>query len=158
MMSGQRQTEEKIRVAVEELISQEGYELVEVELTGGAGRQILRLYIDLPNTEAHVSVDDCATVSRVLSDVLDIEDVISSAYTLEVSSPGIFRPLRKPEHFDRAIGERVKVKTFVKQDGRKVFTGVLQERKGELLSVEVDGTVFCLNLADVAKANLEPLL
>jgi len=158
MMSGLRQTEEKIRDVVEEIISQEGYELVEVEIVGGAGQQILRLYIDLPSTEAQINVDDCAKVSRVVSDVLDVEDFLSNAYTLEISSPGIFRPLRKPEHFDRALGERIKVKTFVKQDGRKVFTGVLQERQGELLSIEVDGTVYKLNLADVAKANLEPLL
>lgn len=157
-MSGLRKTEERIHELVDDLIGQEGYELVEVELANMQGRSILRLYIDSAQSDGQIGVDDCAKVSRILSDLLDIEDVLPNAYTLEVSSPGIFRPLRKPEHFDRALGERVKVKTFAKQSGRKVFSGVLQAREGSSVSVDVDGTVYNLELVDVAKANLDPQL
>ena len=157
-MSGLRKTEERIHELVDDLIGQEGYELVEVELANMQGRSILRLYIDSAQSDGQIGVDDCAKVSRILSDLLDIEDVLPNAYTLEVSSPGIFRPLRKPEHFDRALGERVKVKTFAKQSGRKVFTGLLHAREGSSVSVDVDGTVYNLELVDVAKANLDPQL
>jgi ribosome maturation factor RimP len=157
-MSEQRKTAERVRDLVEDVIVQQGYELVEVELANGPGRPVLRLYIDSATAGAGIGVDDCAKVSRTLSDMLDVEELISDTYTLEVSSPGVFRPLRKPEHFDRALGERVKVKIFAKQDGRKVFTGTLKARDGNAVSVDVDGTVYTLELADVAKANLEPLL
>jgi len=157
-MGEQRKTAEKVRELVEGVIVQQGYELVEVELANAPGQSVLRLYIDGESSGAGIGVDDCAKISRLMSDLLDVEDVIPTAYTLEVSSPGVFRPLRKPEHFDRVLGERVKVKTFAKLEGRKVFTGTLQARDGSSVSVDVDGTVYILELADVAKANLEPLL
>jgi ribosome maturation factor RimP len=94
-----------------------------------------------------------------VSDVLDVEDVVPGEYNLEVSSPGLFRPLTKAAHFERAVGERIKVKTYEKQDGRRVFTGILEARDEDRLVVRVDdGQTFEIPLGSVAKANLEPHL
>jgi ribosome maturation factor RimP len=84
--------------------------------------------------------------------------VMGGDYHLEVSSPGLFRPLTKAAHYDRAIGARVKIKTFEKKDNRRVYTGILKAHAEGQLTVEVDGAEFLIPLDDVAKANLEPLL
>lgn len=150
-----------VRTAIEGVIAREGFELVDLEMVSDRGRQILRLYIDTipPGTkERGVTVENCSDVSRVVSDLLDVEDMIPSEYVLEVSSPGLFRPLTKNEHFDRAIGERVKVKTFDKIEGRRVFIGPLTKREGDAITVRVDGVEFSIDLSKVAKANLEPEL
>lgn len=145
---------------VEPLVAAEGYELVDAEYVMARGRPILRLYIDTvpPGTpERGVTVDDCQHVSRLVSDVLDVEDVVPGEYNLEVSSPGLFRPLTKPEHYARAVGERIKVKTYEKIEGRKTFTGRLQAREDEHVVVTVDdGTTFRVPVPAIAKANLEP--
>ena len=113
----------------------------------------------LPGTEEKgVTVDDCAHISRITGDLLEVEDVMGGDYHLEVSSPGLFRPLTKRAHYDRAIGARVKVKTFEKKDNRRVYTGILKRHAEGQLTVEVDGAEFLIPLDDVAKANLEPLL
>lgn len=151
----------EVRDLVEGAIAREGFELVEVEHVVERGKPVLRLYIDTipPGTkERGVTVDECSVVSRLVSDLLDVEDVIGGSYALEVSSPGLFRPLTKPEHFARALGERVKVKTFEKVGDRKVFTGILTRREGQSLVVQVDGVEHTLELSQVAKANLEPLI
>lgn len=145
---------------VDPVVMAEGYELVDAEYVMARGRPILRLFIDTvpPGTpERGVTVEDCTHVSRLVSDLLDVEDVVPGEYTLEVSSPGMFRPLTKPEHFERAIGERVKVKTYEKLEGRKTFTGRLDARDGEAVAVTVDdGTRFRIPTDAIAKANLEP--
>ena len=151
-----------VRGLVEKLLEREGYELLETEYVMDRGRPILRLYVDTipPSTEGRgVSVEDCTHVSRWVSDVLDVEDVVPGEYNLEVSSPGLFRPLTKAAHFERAVGERIKVKTYEKQDGRRVFTGILEARDEDRLVVRVDdGQTFEIPLGSVAKANLEPHL
>jgi ribosome maturation factor RimP len=160
-MSGSRNKADIVRNLAEGVVAREGFELVDVEFVVERGRNVLRLYIDTvpPGTkERGVQVDDCALVSRVVGDLLDVEEALDDRYTLEVSSPGLFRPLVKPEHYDRALSERVRVKTFEKVDGRKVFIGILQSREGSTLTIDVDGTPFTVDLAQVAKANLEPLL
>lgn len=161
-MAKKTQVESSVRALTEGVIKNEGYELVDVEYVMDRGKAILRMYVDTvpPGTKEHgITVDDCSRISHVLGDILDVEeDVVPGEYTLEVSSPGIFRPLTKTEHFDRVLGERVKLKTFEKLDGRKVFTGILLARQGDLLSIDVDGHTYQLNLEKVAKANLEPLL
>ncbi|MEQ9496781.1 MAG: ribosome maturation factor RimP [Deltaproteobacteria bacterium] len=156
-----RQTVERVKTLLDPVVEREGYELLDVEYVSDRGRMILRLYIDTvpPGTpEKGVTVEDCSFVSRTVGDILDVEEVIGDKYHLEVSSPGLFRPLTKPAHFDRVVGERVKVKTFEKLDGRRVFTGTLTAHEGGELTVHIDGTDFSLNLDNVAKANLEPEL
>lgn len=160
-MSKAREQAQRVHDLVDGVIAREGFELLDVEVVVERGRRIVRLYIDTvpPSTAASgIGVDDCAHVSRTVGDLLDVEDAIDDGYVLEVSSPGLFRPLTKPEHFDRALGERVKVKTFGKHEGRRVFTGTLVGRQGPQVTVEVDGTAYALDLADLAKANLEPLI
>lgn len=150
-----------VRALVDGVIQREGFELVDVELVPERGQQILRLYIDTipPGTKDRgVTVEHCSTVSRVVGELLDSEDVIDGAYTLEVSSPGVFRPLTKAAHYDRALGQRVKVKTYDKIDNRRLFTGILRAREGERITVAVDGVDFAIDLGQVAKANLEPEL
>ena len=105
-----------LRPVVEEL----GYELWELEYSPGRGNGFVRLYID---AEAGITVDDCERVSRAVSEVLDAEDPVPGQYTLEVSSPGLDRPLRTPEHFARFVGETVFVELAQPQDGRRRFAG-----------------------------------
>lgn len=153
--------EEKVRTLVDGVVANEGYELLDLDFVTERGRAILRLYIDTvpPSTpERGVGVEDCTHVSRVVGDILDVEDAVPGEYNLEVSSPGIYRPLTKPEHFDRVVGERVKVKTFDKHDDRRVFVGTLTAHGDGRITVEVDGQSYALALEQVAKANLEPLL
>lgn len=156
-----KQTVERVKTLLDPVVEREGYELLEVEYLSDRGRMILRLYIDTvpPGTaQKGVTVEDCSFVSRIVGDILDVEEIIGDNYHLEVSSPGLFRPLTKPVHFDRVVGERVKVKTFDKLDGRRVFTGTLVAHREGVLTVRIDGADFTLNLENVAKANLEPEL
>ena len=130
-----------------------GFELVAVELAGSGRNATVRAYIDAPSG---VSVEDCAHVSRQLSAILDVEDPIGDSYTLEVSSPGFDRPLRKPEHFQKVIGERVKI-TLHRAGGRRRFTGVLQAVHEDRVELEVDGDIHELAFADIEKARLVPV-
>ena len=156
-----KSTAERARDLVAAVVDQEGYELVDVEFVTEHGRPILRMYVDTvpPGDEDRgVTVDDCSHLSRIISDLLDVEDAIGGNYNLEISSPGLFRPLTKPVHFERVVGQRVRVKTYEKRDNRRVFTGTLVASNAGVIVVEVDGQPFELSLADVAKANLEPEL
>ena len=112
-----------------------GYELVAVEMSGSES-SIVRVYID---ADDGVTITDCAKASRQFSAILDVEDPISNKYTLEVSSPGIDRPLAKPEHFKLVVGEDVKIRMSTLVDGRRRFTGELIEANDEFIVVEVDG-------------------
>ena len=117
------------------------------------------MYIDRPaaTPEAGVTVDDCEKVSRHVSQLLDEKEPIRAAYTLEVSSPGFDRPLRLPRHYVAACGERVKVELSVPQNGRKRYTGVLEDANDGRLKLNVDGQPVELKLADVHRARLAPL-
>lgn len=156
-----RERLERIKGRLQPVIAREGFELVEAEMVSERGQAILRLYIDTvpPGTkERGVTVDDCSRVSRVAGDLLDVEDLLEGQYHLEVSSPGLFRPLTKPEHFDRAVGAQVKVKTFEKIDGRRVFIGLLKGHQKGVLTLDIDGKEYVVEVEKVAKANLEPTL
>ena len=136
----------------EPVVDSMGYELVGVEFHGSEHHGILRLYID---SENGITVDDCARVSRQISAVLDVEDPIVQAYDLEVSSPGINRPLFKSGDYQRFAGQKAKIKLAVALDGRKNFSGVLQGiDDNDQVIIEVDNELFELPLHDIAKANL----
>jgi len=130
-----------------------GYELVAVELSGG-DTSIVRIYIDTPNG---ITVDDCAKASRQFSAILDVEDPISNRYTLEVSSPGMDRPLAKPEHFQQVIGQDVKIKMITLINGRRRFTGELIEANNQFAVVEVDGEQTELPYDEMDRARLVPV-
>ncbi|MCP4490762.1 MAG: ribosome maturation factor RimP [Gammaproteobacteria bacterium] len=129
-----------------------GYELVGVELSGGSGHGTLCVYIDHKDG---VSLDDCASISHQISAILDVEEPIQQAYNLEVSSPGLDRPLFKLEDYQRFSGQLAKIKMAIALDGRRNFKGVLQAVvEPNLIEIEVDGEVYRLPLADIGKANL----
>lgn len=132
-----------------------GYELVAIELAGNGSDRILRVYIDHPDG---ITVEDCAKVSRQVSAVLDVEDPISGAYVLEVSSPGLDRPLVRAADFERFTGSLVKVRTREAVLGRKNFTGLLSEASGDNVVVEVDGEPYEIDLANIDQARLVPNL
>ena len=120
----------------------------------GQGGNILRIYIDAPGG---IDVDDCASVSRQVSLIMDVEDPVSNAYTLEVSSPGIDRPLVKPEHFQRHTGELAKIVMHTHVLGRRRFTGKLIEANDELVVLEADGESYDLPYELMESARLEPV-
>ena len=130
-----------------------GYELWELEYSPGRGNGFLRLYID---AEAGITLEDCERVSRAVSEVLDAEDPIPGQYTLEVSSPGLERPLRTAQQFARFVGETVFVETVQPQEGRRRFRGALTAVGEAAIEVEVDGRRWALPVAGIRKAHLAP--
>lgn len=108
-------------------------EIYDVEYVKEGSDWYLRCYID---KEGGVSIDDCETVSRALSDELDREDFISDAYILEVSSPGLGRQLKRDRHFEKSLGQEVVVKTYQPVEGRKEFTGILKAYDGVCITLE----------------------
>lgn len=146
----QRASAQVVKV-VEPVVTGLGYELLGAEFGQAENGQTLRVYIDKPEG---VVMDDCAAVSRQLNAVLDVEDTIKSAYLLEVSSPGVDRPLFTEEHFAAQIGEQVKVKMTEAVNGRRNFKGQLVAVKNAHAVVEVDGIDYELPVDDVEQANL----
>jgi len=138
-----------LRPVVEDL----GCVLWEIEYSPGRGNGIVRLYID---AAAGITVDDCERVSRAVSELLDAEDPVPWQYTLEVSSPGLDRPLRTPEHFAPYVGRNVFVELAQPLDGRRRFAGRLAVAGAETIEVEVDGRRFVLPIDGIRKAHLAP--
>ncbi|MDH3691394.1 MAG: ribosome maturation factor RimP [Gammaproteobacteria bacterium] len=132
-----------------------GFELVAVELHGRGRNTLLRVYIDGPQG---ITVDDCAHVSGQLSAILDVEDPIPGHYTLEVSSPGLDRPLVALDHFKQVVGHRIKVQMRQCLLGRRKFIGTLVRVSGKTLVVEVDGENYELPCSGIEKARLVPQL
>jgi ribosome maturation factor RimP len=132
-----------------------GFELVELEFAREGRGGVLRLFIDRAGG-VQITVDDCATVSHAVSQVLEVEDPIKGHYTLEVSSPGFDRVLRKRAHFERFVGERIAAELKLPQDGRRRFVGVLKSIAGDAIVVEVDGQSHQLPLERIQKARLRP--
>ncbi len=130
-----------------------GFELVGVEFLARSGGGLLRVYIDHPDG---IGVDDCARVSRQISGLLDVEDPIAGNYDLEVSSPGLDRPLFSRAHFIRFAGHVVKLETREKIGGRRRFKGLLKGVSGDEVVIEVAGETVALPLEQVEKARLVP--
>jgi ribosome maturation factor RimP len=129
-----------------------GLELLGVDYAPSRGNSLLRLYIDAP--ERPVNLDDCEAVSREVSAVLDVNDPITGHYTLEVSSPGIDRPLFTAAQFGRFIGETVKLQTNVPVGGRRRFQGPIRSVDGDTVVVAQDGVDVAIEHGNVLKANL----
>ncbi len=134
-MSKRETYEQKTEELLLPLVEQHGFELVDVEYVKEGGNWYLRAYIDKPGG---ITVDDCELVSRALSDRLDEKDFIEDSYILEVSSPGLGRPLRKDKDFARSIGEEVEVKTFKAVNHQKEFTGILREYDKDKIIIEME--------------------
>ncbi|HZO21368.1 MAG TPA: ribosome maturation factor RimP [Steroidobacteraceae bacterium] len=142
---------ERLIALIEPLLAQLGYELVELEQTSGRSQALVRLFIDRPEG---VGVDDCERVSREVAALLDVQDPIPTAYTLEVSSPGFDRVLRTAGHFERFVGSRVFVELKEPRAGRRRFTGLLQLVSAQGIELEVDRQKVEIPFAEIAKARL----
>lgn len=128
-----------------------GYTLVEREIVTESGRFVLRLYID---REGGVTIDDCARASRALEDIIEVEGVMPGGYNLEVSSPGINRPLRYKRDFERFTGSMIKLKTLEPIDGRGNYRGVLKGLDGDDILILVDGIQYRVPYAAMAKTRI----
>ncbi len=117
------------------LLAEHNFELVDVEYVKEGGNWYLRTYID---KEGGITVDDCAVISRTLSDWLDKEDFIADSYTLEVSSPGLGRPLKKDKDFERSMGEDVELRLYKPRDKQKEFAGILKGYDRETVTIETE--------------------
>lgn len=142
-----------VQAIVEPVVSSLGYELVGVEFLMQGRSGLLRVYID---TEEGIRVEDCQRVSHQLSGVLDVEDVIKGQYQLEVSSPGLDRPLFTMEHFERFVGHRAKLKLVAPKEGQRKFRGTLRGVKDDQIILEVENEEISLPLSSIDKANLIP--
>ena len=136
---------------LEPIMQENQFELVDVEWVKEAGTWYLRAYVD---KEGGISVDDCEVVSRRLSDWLDKEDFISESYILEVSSPGLGRPLKKDKDFARSIGKDVDVKLYRARDKRKDFTGVLKAYDEDTVTIEEEGKELVFERGEIALIRL----
>jgi ribosome maturation factor RimP len=149
-----RQAEDRLTQLARSVAEPMGYELVGVEFfQRGSGGAVLRVYIDSPDG---ITLDDCTAVSHQMSGVLDVEDPIHGHYDLEVSSPGLDRPLFGVAHYERFAGSRAKVKLATKLEGRRNFEGVLGGVRGDLLLLKVDGEVLELPVDTIESARLVP--
>ena len=143
---------DRVRSIADPILSNEGMELVEIEFRREATGWVLRLYID---KEGGVTLHDCSHISQEVGRSLDVEDVIFSSYTLEVSSPGLNRPLKKEKDFIQYINSWIKLKTINPIRHRRNFKGKLLKVSGNLIEIETDGEVHQIPLSNIAKANLE---
>lgn len=134
-------------------VAASGYELVGLEFIRAGEYSTLRIYIDSPNG---INVDDCSEVSHQVSAVMDVEDPISVAYNLEVSSPGLERPLFKAEHYQQFIGHEVSIVLKMAVGNRRKWKGDIQSIEGETVKVLVEGQEEEFVLSNIAKANLIP--
>ena len=132
-------------------MEQNGFELVDVEYVKEGGSWYLRAYIDKPGG---ITVDDCEIVSRSLSDLLDREDFIKDAYILEVSSPGLGRPLKKDKDFERSMGERVEIRLYRALDHRKEYEGLLKAYDKDTVTIDEGEGDIRLERADIALIRL----
>jgi ribosome maturation factor RimP len=149
---------ERVRAIAEPLAADLGLELVDVEYKREGRSMVLRLFLD---RDGGITLDDCASVSRELSEILDVEDFIQGHYSLEVSSPGLNRPLRAEKDFLRYLGKLVRIKTYDlfpddDQNPRKTFLGELLGCKDGVVRIRLtEGQTASIPLKSIAKANLE---
>jgi ribosome maturation factor RimP len=146
--------EQRVMRLLEPTVSALGYELLGVEYLAQGKHSRLRIYID---AATGIGLEDCETVSHQVSGVLDVEDPIRGQYSLEVSSPGLDRPLFRPEHFARFVGEKVKLRLYHPRDGQRNFHGRIAAVDNEEIYISMDdGNQLALRCDDIEKANLVP--
>ena len=151
-MSRREQYEQQTEELLEPIVTEHGFELVDVDYVKEAGTWYLRAYIDKPGG---ITVDDCEVVSRQFSDILDEKDYIEDAYIFEVSSPGLGRPLKKEKDFKRSMGEEVEIRTYRAIDRQKEFTGILKAYDNDTVTIAYeDDTEQVFNKSDIALIRL----
>jgi ribosome maturation factor RimP len=148
-----RQVIEQVRRAAMPVLDSLGFELVEVQFSGGGRGGILRLFIDKPGG---VTLADCEQASMMVGHALDVEDPIPQAYVLEVSSPGLDRPLKRPEEYQRYRDRLVKIHTGLPVDGQNVIVGRLGAVEGERVEIRLDsGRTVSLPFSEIRQARLQ---
>ncbi len=142
---------EELEQIIEPAVSVLGFEMLGIEYVSQGRHSLLRVYID---SENGVNVDNCADASRQISAILDVEDPIKGEYTLEVSSPGIDRPLFKPSHFDKVVNETVAVRLSVPKEGRRKFKGELVAVDDTGITMVIDDENYDIAFSEIEKAHL----
>lgn len=150
-MAGKAEIEQKTEELVTPIIDENHFELVDVEYVKEGANWYLRIYAD---KEGGISIDDCVLISRALEAKLDADDFIKDAYILEVSSPGLGRPLKKEKDYQRSIGQSVDIKLYKAIDKQKEFTGILKEYSKERIILSIGGTDQEFETKSVASARL----
>jgi ribosome maturation factor RimP len=148
----ERDVIDRVRAMVLPIVRDEGMELVDIEYRRESGGWVLRLILD---KEGGVTLDDCTRVSQEVGRNLEVEDIIPTSYTLEVSSPGLTRPLKTEKDFLKYLQRLVKVKTVDPIENRRQFKGRLQGVSESGVEIQVDGRIFQIPFSNLAKANLE---
>ena len=143
--------EKQIENVIAPVVESMGFDLVRTQFSG-SGKRTLQIMAE--RADGSMTVDDCALLSREISAILDVEDPIPGEYLLEVSSPGLDRPLTRLKDFDRFKGFEAKLQTLDTIDGRKRFRGILQGVSGDQVALEMEGAVIALPFSDIAKAKL----
>jgi ribosome maturation factor RimP len=151
MTNAGRAVARRVEELIEKVLEREGFEIVDIEFTARRGGSVLTIFID---REGGVDLDACAFVSEIVGPILDAHNVIAGRYFLEVSSPGIERPLRKAKDFARFAGETVVVSTVEPVRGRKNFKGTLVSAGDASFVVEVDGVEYEIPYESIKKARL----
>lgn len=155
-LSGLKPTRENIIALIEPALKNEGIELVDIECARMGSRWLIRIYLD---KEGGVTLKDCADMSRLIGDILDVNDVPAGPYNLEVSSPGLDRPLTRDADFLRFKGSKVKIRLKEKFEGSRNFKGVLTdyitEGDSKIVVLESGGKIYRLPKDEIFKANLE---
>lgn len=146
----------RIRDIIEPTLNSLGYQVVRIQLSGQV-RPTLQVMIEKTDLSA-LSIDDCVKASRQVSALLDVEDPIESAYQLEVTSPGLDRPLMKPQDYVRFQGAEIKLETLAPLEGRKRFKGILSQANEEMIILEPEGSEATIEVAysNILKAKLVP--
>ena len=151
-MSRREEYEQQTETLLEPIVTELGFELVDVEYVKEGGTWYLRAYIDKPGG---IAVDDCEAVSRRFSDILDEKDYIADSYVLEVSSPGLGRPLKKEKDFKRSLGEEVEIRTYRAIDRQKEFVGLLKAYDDSTVTITYeDDTEQTFDRGDIALIRL----
>lgn len=135
---------------VEPIAKEEGLGLLDVQWISGEG--VLRIYLE--KEEGAVTLDDCARVSHAIEDILDVKGIVPARYHLEVSSPGVNRPLKRRPHFQKVLGQTIRLRTHKAIDGRRNYKGILKQADGDLV-MEIDRQEVRIPMDLVEKANLE---
>ena len=151
-MTKREEYEQKTEALIQPIIDQHQFELVDVEYVKEGGTWYLRAYIDKPGG---ITVDDCEVVNRALSDLLDEKDFIDESYILEVSSPGLGRPLKKEKDFKRSLGEDLEIRTYRAINKQKEFYGILTAYDKDTVTIQIDeDETLTLERADIALIRL----
>ncbi len=141
----------EVTCLIEPILEEMDVELVDIEYLSEHGRWVLRIYVD---QEGGITLDGCARVSREIGDLIDVKDILQHGYVLEVSSPGLNRPLKKEKDFLRSVGSKIKVRMVAPVQGRRNFTGCLRDYREGTLYLDVKNNLVPLPRVDVEKANL----